>query len=186
MAEQQALDATSVGGAENQDENKKNRSFYRYLLIVLRYILFLVILSIFIITITILTVRSLQDQYSITNNASSFVMDIEQNIPEELAWFQQLGEVRGNLRDSIVKKVFIADIYLGFSLEDQFVQQELQRKSVQIKERVNLYFTSRYSSDLEGNRNFIKMKIELRELINRILNNKIREVAFNDFQIVSF
>ncbi len=184
MAEEQKV--TNVPTVGEEDEKNKKGGVYKFILIVLRYLLILLILSIFIVTITVLTVRTLQDQYRITNNATSFNMDLTQNIPEELAWFQQLGEIRGNLRDNVNKKVFITDIFLGYPIDDQLAAQELLRKNVQIRERVTLYFSSRYSNEVEGNTNFVKMKIELKELINRILNNKIREVAFNNFQIVSF
>ena len=184
MAEEQKITNVTTVGEENNKQKKDG--IYKYILIILRYLLILLLLSIFIITITILTVRTLQDQYRITNNATSFNMDLTQNIPEALAWFQQLGEIRGNLRDTIKRKVFIAEIFLGHAIDDVLVVQELIRKNVQIRERVSLYFSSRYSSEVEGNQNFVKMKIELKEMINRILNNKINEVAFNNFQIVSF
>ncbi len=186
MAEEKPLNIETAGRDQGEKEDDKKNKGYKYLFLILRYVLFLVVLSIFVITITFLTVNFLQDQYRITNSASSLVLNTQQNVPEELAWFQQIGELRGNLRDTTLRKVFIADIFLGYPLDDQLTIQELTRKSVQIRERISLYFSSRYSVDLEGNTNFVRMKIEIKDLVNRILNNKIREVAFNSFQIVSF
>lgn len=168
-----------------EEGNKKRRKILPIILNVLKYLLLILALSLFVIVITVITVRALQSQNKIQNSQSRLSIDIQQSVPEDLDWYSTLGEVRGNLLDEN-PIAFIVDLYIGYSPGNQAALLELTRRNVQIKERISLYFSSQYESDVQGARNLIRMKNELREIINRMMNNKIREVAFNNLQIIPF
>ncbi len=183
MAEDNILDVEE-DAQEDQDVEKRG-GFLPLLFTILKYIAFLVLLAVFVVIISVLTVRTLQKQSSLTNTAGPIALNTQQTVPEDLDWFTALEEIRGNTRDE-KRRTFIVDIHIGYTPQDQIVVQELTRRRVQIRERVSLYFSSHYAEDLEGAQNFIRIKNELREIINRAMNNKIREVAFNSFQVIIF
>lgn len=170
---------------KSSENNKRRGGFLPFLFTVLKYFLFLVLIGLFVVAVSVITVRTLQKQSSITNTAGPIALNTQQTVPEDLDWFTQVGEIRGNLQDE-ARKTFIVDVYIGYKPTDQATLQELTRRRVQIRERVTLYFSSQYSQDLEGAQNFIRVKNELREIVNRTMNNKIREIAFNSFQIIAF
>lgn len=171
---------------EEQEVNKKERKGVLPILFkILKYLVLFLALTLFIIVISIITVRALQSQSRIQNAQNRVSLDIQQSVPEDLDWYSTLGEIRGNLLDE-GRKTFIVDLYIGYTPGDQGSLQELVRRNVQIKERISLYFSSHYYNEVQGARNLIKMKNELREIINRMLNNKIREIAFNTFQVIEF
>lgn len=173
---------------EEEVEGKTKRggkSFLSVLLKILKYMVFIIVLTMFIIVVSVITIRVLQSQNNIQNSQNRLSLDIQQSVPEDLDWYSTLGEIRGNLLDENIVS-FVVSIYIGYLPGDQGVLQELIRRNVQIKERLTLYFTTQYQSDIQGARNLIRMKNELREIINRMMNNKIREVAFDNLQIIPF
>lgn len=167
------------------NDNKPKRNILPIILNILKYLLLILVLAVFVIVVSVITVRALQSQNKIQNSQSRLSIDIQQSVPEDLDWYSTLGEIRGNLLDETPVS-FIVDIYIGYSPGDQAALLELTRRNVQIKERIALYFSSQYESDVQGARNLIRMKNELREIINRMMNNKIREVAFNSLQVIPF
>ena len=176
-----------VRGIEENNEDASNFKHVLGIIIrILRYVLFVVILAVFVVIVSVITVRTLQRSTSIRNTQQSSNIEIGGAVPDELDWYPSLGEIRGNLADSDNSFVFVVDAYIGYTPGNQALLQELIRRNVQIKERVTLYFSSQYQSDVLGSKNYIRMKNELREIINRIMTNKIREVAFNNLQVIPF
>lgn len=170
---------------EQEGEQKSKRNILPLILKILKYVLFFVVLALFVVVVSVITIRSIQGQSKIQNSPEQLTIDVQQGVPEDLDWYSTLGEVRGNLLDESPVS-YVVDIYIGYVPGDQAVLLEITRRNVQIKERVSLYFSSQYESDVQGARNIIKMKNELREIINRMMNNKIREVAFNNIQMIPF
>lgn len=183
MAENNVLDIEE--DVQDEQKTEKRGGFLPLFFTILRYIAYLLVLSVFVVIISVLTVRTLQKQSSLTNTAGPIAINTQRTIPEDLDWFTTLGEIRGSTKDK-KRRTFIVDAHIGYIPQDQMVLQEITRRRVQIRERISLYFSEHYAEDLEGAQNFIRIKNELREIINRIMNNKIREVAFNSFQVIIF
>ncbi len=183
MAENSILDIEE--DSQNEQKSQKRGGFLPLLFIVLKYVVVLFLLGMFVVIISVITVRTLQKQMSLANTAGPIALNTQHTIPEDLDWFTTLGEIRGNTKDK-KRRTFIVDVYIGYTPQDQIVLQETIRRRVQIRERISLYFSDHYAEDLEGAQNFIRIKNELREIINTIMNNKIREVAFNSYQVIVF
>lgn len=168
-----------------EEEGKLKKNILPLILKIVKYVLFFTVLALFVVVVSIITIRAVQGQSRIQNSPGQLTIDVQQGVPEDLDWYSTLGSVRGNLLDENPIS-YVVDLYLGYVPGDQAALLELTRRNVQIKERITLYFSSQYESDVQGARNIIKMKNELREIINRMMNNKIREVAFNNIQVIPF
>ncbi len=183
-ANQNIVDDEVFSEGENT-KKKRGNNFFTLVRKALLYLLYLVLLGVFVVAVSTITVNTLQRQYQITNASGPVIADTQLNITEDLDFFTQVGEIRGSLLDD-ERKTYIVEIYLGYKPGDQLTLQELTRKRVQIRERVLFYFNSSYAVDLEDTRNEIRIKNELREIINRMLNNKINEVTIYNLQVIDF
>jgi flagellar FliL protein len=86
-----------------------------------------------------------------------------------------------------VRKTFIVSVHIGYDPQNaEATLQELLRREVQITEAIAEYFSSRTVEELEGIENRQRAKQELREEINRIMSNDIREVAFARYEFIEF
>ena len=63
---------------------------------------------------------------------------------------------------------------------------ELIQREIQINEAIAIYFSSRTVDQLEGVENRQRVKRELREEINRIMTNNVRDVAFDRYEFIEF
>ncbi len=138
----------------------------------------------FIIGVVVVTLYVL-DVGQIVDRSNPVISEIDESIPDILDWYELLDEIRGSTND-VPRKTYIVEPFIGYEQGSEIVLQELISRAPQIKERIRLYFTSRSATELEGESNQLRIKNELREHINRIMRNKIREVAFNQYQIFDF
>jgi flagellar FliL protein len=176
-----------VGGGEEQPQaGRKRIGFLPAVVIdILKWAAIIVGAIIFIVVVVVITVRTLDRREGGQLADVPRVSEYQDSVPPELAWFSQLGEVRGQTRDE-PSMTFIVAPWIGYEQESEATLQELIGREIQIKETIAIYFGSHYARELEGPDNRQRVKRELREEINRMMRNKIREVAFDSYQILDF
>ncbi len=152
---------------------------------ILKWAVIILAAIVFIVSVVIVTLQILRSNDALGASNLPDVVVFQDNIPDELDWYTQLGDIRGSTIDE-PRKTFIISPVIGYTVESNAVLQELIRRSPQIKERIRIYFASRSAVELEGAENYIRIKNELREQVNRIMRQKIREVVFDTFQILDF
>jgi len=152
---------------------------------ILKWIAIAVGAIIFIVAVVVVTLLIFNSRDMLVTSPIPLVSQIEDSIPEELDWYMEIGELRGSTADN-PRKTFIIVPVLGYEPGKDIVLQELIRRRPQIKERIRIYLSSHTADELQGAENTIKVKNELREQINRMMRNKIREVVFDTYQILDF
>lgn len=175
-----------VGGDEQQQAGKKKIGFLPAVVIdILKWAAIIVGAIIFIVVVVVITVRMLDRGEGGELANVPRVSEYQDEVPPELAWFSQIGEVRGQTRDE-PSMTFIVAPWVGYEPESEATLQELIAREIQVKEAIAIYFSSHYADELEGPENRERVKRDLREEINRMMRNPIREVAFDTYQILDF
>ncbi len=181
MAENDILEDELEEGAP-QSTKRGQRS--GLILSILKWMVIFIAATAFIVGVVLITMYIMGSGQNVARNLP-VVSEIDEGIPDVLDWYELLGEIRGSTTDE-PRKSYIIEPYIGYEQGAEIVLQEIISRAPQIKERIRLYFTSSSASELEGIDNQIRIKNELREQINRIMRNKIREVAFNQYQVLDF
>ncbi|MFW6338442.1 MAG: flagellar basal body-associated FliL family protein [Alkalispirochaetaceae bacterium] len=176
-----------VGGEEQPQAGKKRIGFLPAVVIdILKWAAIIVGAIIFIVVVVVITVRTLDRREGGQLADVPRVSEYQDSVPPELAWFSQLEEVRGQTRDE-PSMTFIVEPWIGYEPDGgEATLQELIAREIQIKETIAIYFGSHHARELEGPDNRQRVKRELREQINRMMRNDIREVAFDSYQILDF
>jgi flagellar FliL protein len=139
---------------------------------------------IFIVTVVILTLQFLNPG----GQTQTRVPDSEayRGSPPILAWWSELGEIRGSTADQ-PRKTFIVEPHIGHEQENNTVRSELNARRIQIREEVALYFSSKSSEELTGVEGRQRAKEQLKTRINEMMSRgKIQEVAFGRYEIIDF
>lgn len=175
------------GGAEEQPKaGKKRIGFLPAVVIdILKWTAVIIGAIIFIVVVVIITVRMMNRGTSSTPTRLPLQSEYSTEGAELLDWFGQIGDIRGTTADR-VRTTYIVEPHIGYTPESDAVLQELIRRQVQIKEAVAIYFSSRTLDQLDGVENRQRVKREVRELLNRIMNNDVQEVAFARYEFIEF
>lgn len=173
-------------GEEQPSPGKKRIGFLPAIVIdILKWSAIVIGAIIFIVVVVIITVRMMGGGPAAEATRLPLQSDYEPGGQELLDWFSQIGDVRGTTNDE-PRRTFIVTPHIGFQPESDAVLQELIRREIQIRELVAIYFSSRPVRDLEGVENRQRVKRDLREEINRLMNNRIRDVAFGRYEFIEF
>lgn len=173
------------GGEEQQTPGKKRIGFLPAIVIdILKWSAIIIGAIIFIVVVVIITVRMMGGAQTETTRLP-LQSDYEDRGAEMLDWFSQIGDIRGTTNDE-VRRTFIVSPHLGYRPEDDATLQELIRREIQIREAIAIYFSSRSIRELEGVENRQRVKRDLREEINRIMTNQVRDVAFGRYEFIEF
>jgi len=178
-----------VGGADSSAGPKKRIGFIPGIVIqILKWAGVVLGAIIFIVTVVVITLRIMgpgTDPQTRVPRTEAY----EARVPI-LEWHNVMGETAESIRGSTAdnpRRTFLVRPYIGYEPERQAVLTELIARNIQIREIINVYFSSRTADQLEGVDNRERVKRELRAEINRILSEgQIREIAFDEYQIVSF
>ena len=174
------------GGEEQQQAGKKRIGFLPAVVIdILKWAAIIIGAIIFIVVVVVITVRMLDRREGGELAQLPAVSEYQDTVPPELAWYSQIGEVRGQTMDE-PSMTFIVEPWIGYEQESEATLQEVIAREIQIKETIAIYFGSKFARELEGPQNRQRVKREIREEINRIMRNDIREVAFDSYQILDF
>ena len=140
---------------------------------------------IFVVTIVIITLN-IVDRRSGTSQTRIPNVEEYSAQPPILEWYSNINEIRGSTADE-TRRTFIVEPHIGYDLEDRLVQTELIARTIQVREIIAFYFSSQVATQLEGVENRQRVKADLTREINRIMRSgKIRDVAFDRYQIVEF
>lgn len=137
---------------------------------------------IFVVTTVVVTLNFLQaDEPSGAEFPASD--EYEEDLPS-YDYFDGIGEIRGSTSDGV--STFIVEIELGYEEEDARTQQELSQRTPRIRDLVRNRLAVQTTEDLRP-QNEPDLKADLEERINRLLSQgRVREVIFNEFQVVPF
>lgn len=138
-----------------------------------------------VVTVVIITVNRLDARAGIANNRVILSDNFTTEVPI-LDWYSELEEIRGSTGDAI-NRTFIVVPHIGYDQEDRAIRDELSMRKIQIREIVSFYFASRTADELRGVENRRRVKSDLTMQINRIMKNgKLRDVAFDTYQLLEF
>ena len=143
---------------------------------------------IFIVTVVVITMNIMLDRRP---EAQTRVPQTEAYQPRRppMDWYAVMGEgetLRGTTDDQ-PRRTFIVRPHIGYPQDAGALLSELTARRIEIREIVSLYFSSRSANELQGAENRERVKRELRSKINDILiEGRIQEVAFDEYQIVEF
>lgn len=174
------------GGEEQQSAGKKRIGFLPAIVIdILKWSSIVIGAIIFIVVVVIITVRMMGGGAQADATRLPLQSDYEQGGAEMLDWFSQIGDVRGTTNDE-VRRTFIVTPHIGYRPADDATLQELIRREIQVREAIAIYFSSRSVRELEGVQNRQRVKRDLREEINRIMTQNVRDVAFSRYEFIEF
>lgn len=137
---------------------------------------------IFIVTVVFITMRILNrgtQPQTLPTVSPSY-----ESTPPILSTYP-IEEIRTRTADDNPSTV-IAKIILGYDENNKAIQTELTKRRTQIKDLTRSYFSSKTEKDLHP-KNDEQLKVELLDRINRILvQGKVREIYFDEKNVVSF
>lgn len=182
------FDADEEAGGEDQPQQtgKKKIGFLPAIVIdILKWTAIVVGAIIFIVVVVVITVRQINAGNQATATRLPLGSEYEEGAAPLLEWYSQIGDIRGVTADE-VRRTFIVSVHIGYEPESEATLQELISREVQITEAIAEYFSARSVEELQGIENRQRAKQELREEINRIMTNDIREVAFERYEFLEF
>lgn len=175
-----------VAAEEQPQPGKKKIGFLPAAVIdMLKWAAIIVGAVIFIVVVVVITVRSMNKGAQASPTRIPLESPYDEGGAELLDWFSNIGDVRGTTQDE-VRKTYIVTPYIGYEPESDAILQELIQREIQLKEVISMYFSSRTIAQLQGVENRQRVKRELREEINKIMINDIREVAFDRYEFIDF
>ena len=173
-----------VGGEETQSTARRTGFLPGIVIQVLKWVGIIIGAIIFIVTVVVITVNIMGNNGA--NQTRLPISEEYQSRPPILEWYQNIGELRGSTADE-VRRTYIVEPHIGYELENRAVQTELIARNIQLIEMFHTYFSSRTVSELEGVENRERVKTELQERINNMMQEgKIRAVAFGQYQFIEF
>lgn len=171
-------------GFESQEDEAKSGGFLPDIVMkILKFVALGLGAVVFIVTVVVITVSILNQG----NQQQSFpVVSPEYEAkPPVLEWYKGIGEIRGRTADSPPKSV-MAEVYLGYEVNNKQLNSELIQRAPRFNDMIRSYFAEKSEDELLYEE---KVKLELKERINRILTSgKIEEVIFGagGFNIFEF
>lgn len=175
-----------VGEGQQQQAGKKRIGFLPAIVIdILKWSAIVIGAIIFVVVVVVITVNTLDrgTRATVTRVPLSSEMAAEQ--APELEWFRTIDEIRGTTQDER-RFTFIVEPAIGYAVDDEAAAQELLRREVQLREVIDVYFSSRSHAELEGVENRERVKAELLTEINRIMIDDVREVVFERYEFIEF
>ncbi len=137
---------------------------------------------IFVVTVVVVTLSILQSDEPVGPQppvSEEYAAEVPQ-----YDFYAGVGEIRGNTADG--RSTFIADIQLGYDEGDTRVQAELSRRTPQIRDRVRKILAESTTEELRPQHEDA-LKQKMRDSINAVVSTgRVREVVFNEFQVVPF
>ena len=98
---------------------------------------------------------------------------------ERLDFFRRIGLIIGETSD---ESIFMVTPLIGYRPDDDVTLQELIQRAPQIKERIEIYFSSRRVDEFQDADDRARVKRDLIQEINQMMENDIRDVVFDDYR----
>ena len=97
---------------------------------------------------------------------------------ERLDFFRRIGLISGRTSD---ESFFMVTPLIGYRPDDDVTLQELIQRAPQIKERIEIYFSSRSVDEFQDTDDRARVKRDLIQEINQMMENDIRDVVFDHY-----
>ena len=186
MSDNELFDADEeVGGEEIASGGKKIGFIPGLAIQILKWTGIVLGAVIFVVTIVMVTLHLLGDGLTTQTRVPAESEAYADRRPV-LDWYSGIGELRGQTADE-TRHTFIINPHIGYDVDNRAVQNELIQRNIQIREEILLYFSSRRANELLGIENRSRIKNDLVTRINNLMRSgRIRDVAFDSFQVVDF
>ncbi len=136
---------------------------------------------ILIVTVVVVTVGIMNKQQK--PMAAVPVTESYQVATPIFAYSTNIGEIRAKTKDKEPASVLVK-INLGFEENDKVGPEELQKRMLQVRDKLRNFFSMKYAADLLPEQE-VTLKAELREELNHILAEPaIKEVLFEELTVV--
>lgn len=181
------FDEEEAGGEDQQPTaGKKKIGFLPAIVIdILKWSAIVIGAIIFIVVTVVITVNTMNQGNQATTSRLPLQSEYSDGGAELLEWYSQIGDIRGVTANQI-RTTYIINAHIGYEPESDATLSELIQRQIQIVEVMSMYFASRTTDELEGVENRQRVKRELREEINRIMTNDVRDVAFERYEFIEF
>ena len=174
-----------VVGAEEAQPGQKRVGFLPGVVIqILKWVGIILGAVIFIVTVVVVTVNFL-NRGSASQTRVPQSAQYQAEIPI-LAWFEQVGELRGSTADQ-QRTTFIVEAFLGYDGENNALVNELILRRFQLIGLFNDYFGDRTVAELDGPQNKPRVEQELLDTINRMLRDgQVQDIVWGSYQFLPF
>jgi flagellar FliL protein len=148
----------------------------------LKYIALALGAIILIVTVVLITMKITSGNK--TQTSAVPVSEEYKEIPEELDWYQSLGEIQTRTNDPEPASV-VVNIFLGYKKDDKAASTEITAQRIPIRDYLRHYFSAKSADELSP-QNEDRLKMEIRNALNdTILNkSKIRQISFDKLNVV--
>ena len=175
MADNDELDGLG-DGADGAVPAKKGK-LGGFLPGLLKWIIIAIAAIILIVVVVVVTIK-----IASKNSSSSAIIPVSEEYTSQreiLDWYTSLGTIQTTTCDDIPATVRV-DVVLGYKKDDKATSTEITQRTVELKDFLRRYFSSKTASELKSTTNEEKLKIELRNAINDkyLTSSKIRDVVF--------
>lgn len=180
MADQDRfLDEDESTSPVDEPESGKRVGFLPAIVLkVLKWVAIVVAILILVIVVVVITVRALVGETTAYTGVVPMSEDV-QPVPETLAFFTNLGQIRGQTNDAQPAS-FVADVALGYEMGNNTLAAEITTRSTRIYNIVLVYLSKKTANELHP-KNAEKLQEELLREINRIMSTgKIKAVLFKE------
>jgi len=138
---------------------------------------------ILIVTVVVITMKVVGGNN--TGTTAAMPMTEEYTAAKEvLDWYTSLGVINARTTEANPTTVRV-DVVLGYKKEDKATSTEITQRTVELKDFLRQYFTSKSYEDLQPS-NEGNLKIEIRNAINDgiLSSSKIKDVRFLQFDVI--
>ena len=117
--------------------------------------------------------------------ATSYSVEYDTAITEELDWYQSIATIQTFSNDTIPATIRVT-VFLGYKADDKATSAEISKKSVLIKDFLRQYFSGKTAQEVKDVSNENRLKIEIKNGINdKILRtSKIKAVVFDQKDVL--
>lgn len=137
---------------------------------------------IFVVTVVVITLNILQGDEG-TGAPPPSSEEYSAQMPS-YDYYGGIGEIRGNTVEG--ESTFIVEIQLGYEEEDTRTQSALSNRTPRIRDYVRNFFATKTTEELSPN-NEDELKTKMLDDINRLIGDgTVREVIFDEYQVVPF
>lgn len=175
-----------AGEGQQQQAGKKRIGFLPAIVIdILKWSAIVIGAIIFVVVVVVITVNTLDRGSRATITRVPLSSEIADQQAPELEWFRTIEEIRGTTNDQR-RYTFIVEPAIGYEVGDEAAAVELLRREVQLREAIDVYFSSRSQAELEGVENRERVKAEILVEINRIMAEDVQSVVFERYEFIEF
>ena len=183
MADQERFLDEEQAGQQEEEAGKKVGFLPALLLKVLKWVAIVVAILVLVIVVTVITVKVLEGESKRYVDNLAMSEDIRP-IPENLAFFTNLGQIRGQTND-VPPASFVAEVALGYEQGNNTVAAEITSRSTRIYNIILIYLSKKSVAELHP-KNAEKLQEELLREVNRVMTSgKIKAVLFKELTAIS-